>query len=92
MATPILIAENDKAIQGFAAGTYFKDVNLGPQIHPILKCKYSLCSFWQRIHLSISEKKLRFSASIAKPEQNLCDVVEFQKSSTEKNSVCDILF
>jgi hypothetical protein len=61
MTTPILIAENDKAIQGFAAGTYFKDVNLGPQIHSVPKCKYSLCSFWQRIHLSISETKLRFS-------------------------------
>jgi hypothetical protein len=49
--TPILVAENDKAIQGFAAGTYFKNVNLGLQTHPVPKREYCLGSLWQRIHL-----------------------------------------
>jgi hypothetical protein len=44
MTTPILIAENDQAIQGFAAGAYFKDVNLGLQIHPVPKRENYLCS------------------------------------------------
>jgi hypothetical protein len=61
MTTPILIAENDQALQGFAAGAYFKDVNLGLQIQPVPKCEYYLCSFWQRIHQSIQEKKLLHS-------------------------------
>jgi hypothetical protein len=61
MTTPILIAENDQAIQGFAAGTYFKDVNLGLQIHPVPKRENYLCSLWHRIHLSIQEKQLLHS-------------------------------
>jgi hypothetical protein len=61
MTTPILIAENDKAIQGFAAGTYFKDVNLGLQIHPVPKRENYLRSLWHRIHLSIQEKQLLHS-------------------------------
>jgi hypothetical protein len=61
MTTPILIAENDQALQGFAAGAYFKDVNLGLQIHPVPKRENYLRSLWHRIHLSIQEKQLLHS-------------------------------
>ena len=53
---PILVAENNEAIQGFAAGTKFKDVNLGLQLHPVPKCQYHLGSFWQRMHLPFQKK------------------------------------
>ena len=57
---PISIAENNKAVQGFAAGTKGKDVNLGLKGHSVPKCVYCLGSNWQPIHLSISEKELCF--------------------------------
>ena len=50
---PISIAENDQAIQGFAAGTQFKNVNLGLQVHSVPKRVNCLGSIWQRFHLSI---------------------------------------
>ena len=54
--TPILVAENNEAIQGFAAGTKFKDVNLDLQLHPVPKCEYYLGSFRQRMHLPFQKK------------------------------------
>ncbi len=47
--------------QGLAAGAYFKDVNLGLQIHPVPKRENYLRSLWHRIHLSIQEKQLLHS-------------------------------
>ena len=51
--TPILMAKNDKAVQGFATGTNFEHVNLGLQLHPVPKCEHYLGFFGQRIHLRI---------------------------------------
>ena len=55
---PFSIAENDQAIQGFAAGTQFKNVNLGLDVHSVPKRVNCLGSIRQRIHLSISGKEL----------------------------------
>jgi hypothetical protein len=50
---PISIAENDQAIQGFAGGTQFKDVNLGLKGHSVPKRVNCLGSIRQRFHLSM---------------------------------------